>query len=354
MPNAERNMQPDMRLYPPTHDRREGRTSRGNVLIFKGQGFVKQGMGRDMYDHSEMVRELHDVTNDALGFSLTDTIFNDPNGDLLETWNAQPATILTNYAQQKLAEKAGNADLTGPIAYTAGNSLGEYSAAIARGSITYVDAIRLVAKRGQYMHEAHLANPGRLATPLLARDDEGKRQEQLGIVDEVRRQTDVVVCLLNSRTQVVLGGTMAEMDETAARLKDKRIKFTPLKTIGAFHHPVLMKEAAERLAPEIDKADIRDADGPIIANTTAAKIQKGSEIRQEFKDQMTNPVLWLPTTEYLFKEGFNVKVEMGEKSTFLDMLQDHPVMIGAGITTTAIVAGGITVGWRLVHPHHKE
>lgn len=349
MPHIERGMLPDVHAVHGT-DKREGRLPSGNVLIFKGQGFVKPGMGKDLYDHSDKVRALHDATNAALGFNLTDIIFNDPDGNLLETHLAQPATILTNRAQEIVA-KEQRQDLNGPLIYVAGNSLGEYSAAIAAGALDYFVGVRFARRRGLHMHEAHLENPGKLGTALYSKDD-GKREEQMGIVAEVQKQTGIEVCLDNSELQVVYGGTNAEMDETAGLLSRHKIKFTFLKTIGAFHHSRLMAPARKRLEPELDATEINDAIVPLISNTSAQEIQRGDEIRQEFKDQMTNPVLWRATTDYLLKQGFKEKVELGEKPTFLDM---HPLVVGAGITLTAIMAGGITVGWRLTHPrHHKS
>lgn len=351
MPSLERGMQPDMHILH-GKDRKEGTPHRRNVLIFKGQGFVKPGMGHALYNSSEKVRDLHARVNDILGYDLTDRMFNDPHGDLLETQHAQPATLLSNYSEQVVGQEAKHPDFIQPVTYTAGNSLGEYSALIAAGAISFPDAIALIAKRGQYMHEAHLANPGKLATPLLAKDHD-KLAEQMGIVGEIAAETNIEVCLVNGRRQIVYGGTNEEMDEAAALLKGKGIKLTALKTIGAFHHPRLMAEARRRLEPDIDATEIHDAQVPVVANATGQEATSAAQTRQNLKDQMTSPVLWLPSMTYLETQGFDVKMEIGEKSTFLDMLLDHPVYDGIALSAI-VIAGGITVGWKLTHPHHKE
>lgn len=347
MPNSE--MSPDVHVY-----HRGDKSSRGNVLIFKGQGFVKPGIGKDLWEHHDTVKDVYRVVDQIADRPISAISFEDPDGDLLQTRNAQLATVAYNESRRRVGMETEHPDFKDPFAYTAGNSLGEYSALVAAGALTFEEQVRLVVLRSEFMQDAQDENPGSLATPLLSKDYD-KRQRQMEEVEKAAKLSGIVPCLYNSDNQIVFGGTHDELAVATGLLKDAGVKLTALKTDGAFHHPVLMKPAADRLVPVLDKADIRDAEIPVVINATAQPVWAASDIRQGLKDQMVQPVLWGESMDFLIHEGFNMNVEIGEKPTFLDMVKDHPLFAaGAAIGTTAVVAGGLIIAHTLSHPHHKK
>lgn len=342
---------PDVTLIRP--DRREGTRPSGNVLIMKGQGFVKPGIGHDLWNASSTVRDLYTEADAILERPISTISFEDPSGNLLQTQNAQPATIIYNEARRRVGIESGDADFTAPIIFAAGNSLGEYSALIATGALTFTDALKLIKSRGQYMQEAQDANPGTLVIPRLSRKPE-ERVQQLQTVAEYSDGSNLKLCLINASNQYVYGGTYADIEQAEKVLGKEGIKFTTLGTDGAFHHPLYMKSAAEKLAPVIDRADIRDAKVPVIANASAQPAQEADEIREMLKLQMTTPVRWVESMEFLIEHGFKAKIEVGESPTFLSMLKDHPVYAAGFAATVITTAGGLILGHKIIHPHHKE
>ena len=344
--------EPEVSLVHP--DRRERMRPSGNVLIFKGQGFVQPGIGHDLWLASDDVKKLYAVADRILKRPISTISFEDPSGNLLQTQNAQPATVTYNEARRLEGIKSGDTNFTGPIIFAAGNSLGEYNALIASGAFTFEETLELIRLRAQYMQEAQNENPGTLFMPRLSKKPE-ERVKQLQVVSEYSEKSGIKLCLINTHNQFVYGGTYADIDAAEEVLGNEGIKFTRLNTDGAFHHPVYMREAAEKLAPAIDRANIQDARIPIIANASAKPVQKASEIKELLKQQMITPVRWLESMEFLIEHGFDAKIEIGEKPTFLNMLKDHPVFVSAGIgAATAITVGGVVIGHKLDHPHGKN
>lgn len=348
MPKETYRSHPDLRVM----HAKEGEPNTRSVWIFKGQGFVAPGIGRDLFEHFDTVKTLYKQADEVLGFPISKKSFDDPDGDLIKTQNAQPATIVYNQARLLVAKETGEKDFQHNPVYIAGNSLGEYSGLIAAGALSFEDGLKLIKMRGKFMQEAQSENPGGLGTPLLSKDAD-ERAEQMDIVDKVSHLSGIQVCLINSKRQIVYGGTNDQLEIAAALFKDKKIRFTKLKTDGAFHHPVLMESAWKKLVPEIDKTNIRDAQVPIISNVTGEEISKSEQIRESLKNQMINPVQWSKSMDTLRKKGFDVKIEIGEKSSFLDMVLEHPIYDGVALTAI-IAAGGLTLGWKLTHPSHKK
>lgn len=346
MPRETDTSRPDLRVI----HAKEGEPNTRTVWIFKGQGFVAPGIGKDLFDHSDSVRRLYKEADEILGFPISTKSFEDPDGDLIKTQNAQPATIVYNQARLVAAQEMGLEDFLHDPVYIAGNSLGEYSGLIAAGALSFEEGLRLIKLRGKFMQEAQAENPGGLGTPLLSKDSD-EREEQMHTVDKIAQMSGIQVCLVNSRRQIVYGGTNDQLEIAAALFKEKKMRFTKLKTDGAFHHPILMRPAWRKLSSEIDKADIKNARVPIISNVTGEEISESGEIRKSLKDQMISPVQWSKSMDALRAKGFDVKIEIGEKSSFLDMVLEHPVY--DGVALTAVIAGGITLGWKLAHPHRK-
>lgn len=260
-------------------------------------------MGRDVYLHSPSARSIFDRADEVLGFKLSKIVFDGPEEKLKETDVQQPAILTTSIA---VAEAARELGWDGRAAATAGLSLGEYSALIFAGAISFEDGVSLVHKRGTYMREAGIENPGAMASII------GLDEEAVGaIVEKASRSGLVTVANLNCPGQAVLSGEVAGV-EAAAELAAAAgaIKVIFLKVDGAFHSP-LMSPAADRLARELEKIEIKAPDIPVVANRTAGFATRPDEIRRLLLEQLTSPVLWERSIRMLLAEGVDNYVEIG-------------------------------------------
>jgi len=258
------------------------------VLIFPGQGSQFVGMGKDLYEAFPAVRELCDQADRILGAPLTAIMFEGPEETLRETRNAQPAILLHSIA----AWTALGAPWPAEELVAAGHSLGEYSAHVVAGSLRFDDALRLVRRRGELMHEAGLRNPGTMAAVLNA---------DLDLIREVCQAAgDIVVpANLNSPGQVVISGRHEAVQAAMTALKERGIrKVVELKVSGAFHSP-LMEPAAEGLSAALADVVLFDARFPVYANATAGPVVEGERTRELLVRQLLSPVLWEPTLRRL-------------------------------------------------------
>ena len=258
------------------------------VLLFPGQGSQFVGMGQDLYEAFPAARALFDQADRILGAPLSKIMFEGPEEALRETRNAQPAILLHSIA----AWTALEADWPAGDLVAAGHSLGEYSAHVVAGTLAFDDALRLVRRRGELMHEAGIRNPGTMAAVLNA---------DLDLVREVCVQAGgtVVPANVNSPVQVVISGEHAAVETAMAALKERGIrKVIELKVSGAFHSP-LMEPAAQGLATALAGITLFDPRFPVYANATAGPVLEGDRARELLVRQLLSPVLWEPTLRRL-------------------------------------------------------
>ncbi|MCT3133696.1 ACP S-malonyltransferase [Lactococcus lactis] len=271
------------------------------AFLFSGQGAQKLGMARDLYDQYETVKATFDEASQALGYDLRALIDNDEE-KLNETKYTQPAILTTSVAILRLLSENGiKPDLV------AGLSLGEYSALVASGIIDFQEAVKLVAKRGQYMTEAAPTGSGKMVAvmntdPALIEEICQKAAEFKGSI--------VSPANYNTPAQIVIGGEVEAVDYAVELLKEAGVrKLIELKVSGPFHTAIL-KAASEKLALELDKIDFRPFELPLISNTSA-KVMENDEVKGLLTRQVMEPVRFYESVETMQKLGATRFIEVG-------------------------------------------
>jgi [acyl-carrier-protein] S-malonyltransferase len=254
------------------------------ILLFPGQGSQKPGMARDLGEAFPPAKEALDVVNAALGHAFTRVMFEGPAEELTATHNAQPALLAHGAAAW-----AAIRDKAMPfVRAAAGHSLGEYTAWHAAGALDLGDAVRLVRRRGELMHDAGVATPGTMAAIL------GTLQRPVDeICEEASREAGrVVAANYNSDEQIVISGEVAGVERAMELAKEAGAKRAlRLAVAGAFHSP-LMAPAAAGLSEAIDRARFADPAFPVYSNVSASPVDDAGEGRRMLAQQLTSPVRW--------------------------------------------------------------
>lgn len=270
------------------------------ALLFPGQGSQQVGMARSLCDAHAVAAETLAEANDTLGIDLRALMFEGPEGELTATRNAQPALLTHSVAALRVA-----GERVGRVTMAAGHSLGEFSAHVAAGTISFADALRTVRRRGELMHDAGLARPGTMAAVLGLGDAQ---------IEEVCSQVDAGICQpanFNSDGQVVISGDLAGVEQgsrLATEAGAKRV--VPLNVSGAFHSE-LMQPAAEGLAEWLASVDFRDPTYPVVSNVTAEPVTSADLSRELLVKQLTAPVRWSASIGAMVAAGVDRFVEVG-------------------------------------------
>jgi malonyl CoA-acyl carrier protein transacylase len=282
------------------------------AFVFPGQGAQAVGMGKDAHDASPAARAMFERADAALGFALSRIIFEGPEDELRLTVNTQPALLTVSAALLELVKDRVKPD------YVAGHSLGEYSALVAAGVLSFEDAVRAVRLRGEFMEAAVPAGQGAMAAVLGA-----ERGALQALCEAVSADTGLVVLAnVNCPGQIVVSGTAEGVRAVVERGKEeagaKRV--IPLEVSGPFHSP-LMQPAADRLEQVLAELEMRDAEVPVIANVTAEPVTAAEEIRGLLKKQVTAPVLWEDTVNRLIGLGVDTFVEIGSGTVLTGLIR---------------------------------
>ncbi|MCH4179247.1 MAG: ACP S-malonyltransferase [Megasphaera sp.] len=276
------------------------------AFVFPGQGAQKVGMVKDLYDAYPIVRELFEEADDSLGFSLTRLIFEGPDEELMKTANTQPAILTASTACCRVLAQEG---LTPDIA--AGHSLGEYSALVAAGALTFADAVRTVRLRGQFMQEAVPLGAGGMAAILGLAEDKIKE-----ICADISAQGGVVQAVnFNCPGQIVIAGKIKSVEAAAEAMKEAGAKRAIMLHVSAPFHSSLMEPAAKRLAEVLDDIAISDAKIPVVANVNGKIETAAADIKTALVKQAASPVLWIDCTKTMQAFGAEAFVEVGPGKT---------------------------------------
>lgn len=271
-------------------------------FLFPGQGSQVVGMGKDFYQDIVESKEIFEKADKKLGQELKDLIFEGPQDTLTLTYNAQPALLTTSMAILEYVKKFNiQAD------FVAGHSLGEYSALVAAGVLSFEDAVYAVKKRGEYMDEAVPAGQGAMSAIL------GMTAEELEkITTDVTENGDSVqLANLNCPGQIVISGTAAGVEKASALAKENGAKRAiPLVVSGPFHSQ-LMKPAAEKFDQVLSELSFNDASIPVIANVTAQPVVSHEEIKALLVKQLFSPVRWEESVRTMIQNGVTTFVEIG-------------------------------------------
>ncbi|MEX1113711.1 MAG: ACP S-malonyltransferase [Akkermansiaceae bacterium] len=269
------------------------------VLLFSGQGAQKVGMGKDWVEHSATARKLAQQADQALGFSISDIMFEGPDEELTKTSFCQPALYLHGMiALALIRERLPN---FAPAA-AAGLSLGEFTAHAAAGTFSFDDGLHLVARRGAFMEEACLATEGAMAA-LIGGDEEQVRA--------LAAAADVNVANLNAPGQIVLSGTVAGIDDAVARAKDFGIRRAIKLNVAGAYHSRLMQSAQDKLAIELAAVSMQSPAIPVICNFGASAVSEPAEIRRMLENQVTGSVRWNESIQALIAMGHRTFLELG-------------------------------------------
>ncbi|MNB95530.1 Malonyl CoA-acyl carrier protein transacylase [compost metagenome] len=282
------------------------------AFVFPGQGAQAVGMGRDVYEALPHSRAVFEKGDEVLGFSLSQLIFEGPDSDLKQTVNTQPALLTASVAYlEALRDQGMKPD------YVAGHSLGEYSALVAAGVLSYEDAVRLVRLRGRFMEEAVPGGQGAMAAVLGA-----ERDALAELCRSVSEESGVVeLANVNCPGQIVVSGSQAGVNGVVQRVKEAGGKRAiPLEVSGPFHSS-MMKAAADRLADELKSVAFNAPAVPVIVNVTAAPVTDPEEIRELLVRQVYSPVLWQDSIEWLIADGVDTFVEIGSGSVLAGLIR---------------------------------
>ena len=271
------------------------------AFVFPGQGSQSVGMGRALAEAFPEARATFDEADAALGWCLSDVIFEGPVERLTLTENTQPAILTMSVAAWRVLDARGfRPDVV------AGHSLGEYSAHVAAGTLAFADAVRLVHHRGQYMQEAVPVGHGAMAA-ILGLDEDGVR----AACDEAAQGEVVSPANLNAAGQIVIAGTAAAVARAGELAKARGAKRVIPLQVSAPFHCALMAPAGARLAPELRSVTVHDPRVPVVANVDAEPKRDAASAIDALIRQVTSPVRWDLTVRRLASDGVTAYVEVG-------------------------------------------
>ncbi len=269
-----------------------------NAYVFPGQGAQFSGMGLDLYENSEIAKELFHKANHILGFEITKIMFEGTAEELKQTKVTQPAIFLHSVILSKVLGDSFKPDMV------AGHSLGEFSALVANGTLNFEDALRLVSKRALAMQHACEIEPSTMAAVLGLEDE---------VVEKGCKEIDGVVVAANYNCpgQLVISGEVEAIEKACELMKEKGARRALVLPVGGAFHSPLMEPAREELAAAIEATTFNTPSCPIYQNVTTTAVTDPNEIKKNLIAQLTAPVKWTQSVQNMIKDGATSFTEVG-------------------------------------------
>jgi [acyl-carrier-protein] S-malonyltransferase len=274
------------------------KTIKMKAYVFPGQGAQFVGMGKDLYDNSDIAKELFERANDILGFRITDIMFSGTDEELKQTKVTQPAIFLHSVILAKVLGDDFKPEMV------AGHSLGELSALVANGTLSFEDGLTLVSKRAMAMQKACEAEPSTMAAVLGLEDS---------VVEEICESTEGVVVAANYNCpgQLVISGAVPAVEAACEKAKEAGAKRALLLPVGGAFHSPLMEPARAELAAAIEATTFNTPACPVYQNVPASAVSDPEEIKKNLVAQLTAPVKWTQTMHQMISDGCSSVTEVG-------------------------------------------
>ncbi len=276
------------------------------AYVFPGQGAQFVGMGKDLYETSAIAKELFDKANEILGFNITEIMFNGTDEELKQTKVTQPAVFLHSVI---LAKTLTNFKPE----MVAGHSLGEFSALVANGTLSFEDALQLVSKRAMAMQKACEITPSTMAA-VLNLDDK--------IVEDICASIDGVVVAANYNYpgQLIISGETKAVELACEKMKEAGAKRALILPVGGAFHSPMMEPAREELAAAIEATTFSTPICPVYQNVTASAVSDPAEIKKNLITQLTAPVRWTQSVQQMIADGATSFIEVGPGKVLMGLI----------------------------------
>lgn len=276
------------------------------AYVFPGQGAQFVGMGKDLYETSVIAKELFDKANEILGFNITEIMFNGTDEELKQTKVTQPAVFLHSVILAKTLT-----DFKPEM--VAGHSLGEFSALVANGTLSFEDALQLVSKRAMAMQKACEITPSTMAA-VLNLDDK--------IVEDICASIDGVVVAANYNCpgQLVISGETKAVELACEKMKEAGAKRALILPVGGAFHSPMMEPAREELAAAIEATTFNTPTCPVYQNVTASAVSDPAEIKKNLITQLTAPVRWTQSVQQMIADGATSFTEVGPGKVLMGLI----------------------------------
>ena len=268
------------------------------AYVFPGQGAQFTGMGKDLYDSSDLAKEMFNKANEVLGFDIVKIMFEGSEEELKQTKVTQPAIFLHSTILAACLGEEFQPDMV------AGHSLGEFSALVANGTLNFEDGLKLVYQRALAMQKAYEVEPSTMAA-ILGLEDE--------VVENICASVDgiVVAANYNCPGQLVISGAVKAVELACEKLTEAGAKRALILPVGGAFHSPLMEPAREELAAAIEKTTFNTPKCPVYQNVTASAVSSPDEIKKNLVFQLTAPVKWTQTMNQMFADGASEVIEVG-------------------------------------------